>query len=76
MSQTIQAVFEDGVLRPLERLDLEEQTRVQITIEAVTAPSLSSGNEIEDPLAGLRVKTGLPDLAEQFDEYRFGRRTP
>lgn len=27
-----------------------------------------------DPLADLRISTGLSDLAEQFDSYRFGRR--
>ena len=27
-----------------------------------------------DPLAGIRIATGLVDLAEHFDDYRFGRR--
>jgi hypothetical protein len=27
-----------------------------------------------DPLAGIRVSTGAADLAEHFDDYRFGRR--
>ena len=26
-----------------------------------------------DPLAGIRVATGISDLAEKFDDYRFGK---
>ena len=33
MTQQISAVFENGVLRPLEPLELEEQQHVRITIE-------------------------------------------
>ncbi|GBC76302.1 hypothetical protein HRbin07_00501 [bacterium HR07] len=35
MSQTIEAIYEDGVLRPLKPLkNLREHSRVKITIEA------------------------------------------
>ena len=41
---------------------------------------LESGEPIasgsDDPLAGVRVSTGIADLAEKFDDYRFGRRRP
>ena len=33
MSQMIQAVYEDGVLKPLEKLVLGEHQQVQITVE-------------------------------------------
>jgi predicted DNA-binding antitoxin AbrB/MazE fold protein len=33
MTKQIDAVYENGVLRPLEPLELEEQQRVRITIE-------------------------------------------
>ena len=29
-----------------------------------------------DPLDGLRVATGIADLSENFDDYRFRRRRP
>jgi predicted DNA-binding antitoxin AbrB/MazE fold protein len=70
MSQIIRAIYENGVLRPLEELILQEHEQVRVTIESPSASNL------EDPLAGLRVQTGVPDLAEHFDVYRFGRRTP
>jgi len=41
MTRKIDAIYENGVLRPLEPLDLEEQQRVRITIDNV------------DPLADL-----------------------
>ena len=37
MSTQIQAVYENGVLRPLQPLALEEQQRVTITIDNVEA---------------------------------------
>jgi predicted DNA-binding antitoxin AbrB/MazE fold protein len=70
MSQVVLAIFENGVLRPLEHLELQERQQVRVTVDP------ASPEAAEDPLAGLRVSTGIPDLAECFDDYRFGRRTP
>ncbi len=39
MSHVIQAVYEDGVLKPLERLELGEHQQVQIVVES-ESPSL------------------------------------
>ena len=33
MTKTIDAIYENGVLRPLEPVDMEEHTRVRITLE-------------------------------------------
>lgn len=79
MSQTIRAIYENGILRPLEALSLAEREHVRLTVEtdssSAAAPS-SAGNGSADPLAGLRVSTGISDLAENFDDYRFGKRSP
>jgi len=32
MSQILEAIYENGVLRPLEKLDLEEQQRVRVEL--------------------------------------------
>jgi predicted DNA-binding antitoxin AbrB/MazE fold protein len=37
MSQMIQAIYEDGVLKPLEKLTLGEHQQVQITVEPQVA---------------------------------------
>jgi predicted DNA-binding antitoxin AbrB/MazE fold protein len=65
MERQVDAIYENGVLRPLEPLDLEEQQRVRITI---------SNGDHEDPLADLldtafmercaRESSGAPEIEE------------
>jgi predicted DNA-binding antitoxin AbrB/MazE fold protein len=43
MSKQIEAVYENGVLRPDEPLDLEPNTRVRVTIESPSGPHTSRG---------------------------------
>ena len=74
MTYVIQAVYENGVLKPLEKLELGEHQRVQITVEAQAAVGEPRDQAKSDPLEGVHVATGIPDLAEHFDDYRFGRR--
>jgi predicted DNA-binding antitoxin AbrB/MazE fold protein len=38
MEKTVQAVYEDGVLRPLEPIFLEERQEVTVTISDATSP--------------------------------------
>jgi predicted DNA-binding antitoxin AbrB/MazE fold protein len=78
MIQTVQAIFENGVLRPLEKLDLKEHEKVQISIRSAgpTTVDEKRSDSHPDPLEGLRIATGIQDLAENFDDYRFGRRQP
>jgi predicted DNA-binding antitoxin AbrB/MazE fold protein len=78
MSQTIRAIYENGVLRPLDTLSLSEREQVRITVESDSSNATSAPAEVAagDPLAGLRVSTGISDLAENFDDYRFGKRRP
>lgn len=39
LQRTVTAIFDGEVLRPDEPLDLEPNTRVQITIEVIAAPA-------------------------------------
>jgi predicted DNA-binding antitoxin AbrB/MazE fold protein len=56
MQRTAEAIFEDGVLKPLEPLDLAEHQVVQLTIEVA---------EASEPIASLAawraVYEGLDD---------------
>ena len=49
MSQIIEAIYEEGVLKPLEPLNLEEHTKVQIQIaepgSRVIAPEITNPDE-------------------------------
>jgi predicted DNA-binding antitoxin AbrB/MazE fold protein len=70
MIQQIRAVFEKGLLRPLEELRLEENAEVRVTVES--SGENESAPQTEDPFDCIRFD-GPPDLAERFDDYRFGR---
>ena len=78
MTQVIEAIYEGGVLRPLAKLDLTEHQHVQVTVQPFAAAERHAAldGSRQDPLEGLRMATGIPDLAEHFDDYRFGRRNP
>jgi predicted DNA-binding antitoxin AbrB/MazE fold protein len=77
MSQIIQAIYENGILRPLGHLELEERQHVRVTVDLVPQGETESvPGESSDPLEGIRVSTGIADLAEHFDDYRFGLRKP
>jgi predicted DNA-binding antitoxin AbrB/MazE fold protein len=74
MRQTIHAIYEDGVLKPLEKLALYEHQRVWVIIETSAMVGASRGQDADDPLRGIRAATGIPDLAGHFDDYRLDRR--
>ena len=73
MSKTIRAVFENGVLRPLDNIELAEHTEVVLTFESRTEANEKATIGI-DPLLGINFASGLGDLAQNFEDYRFGRK--
>jgi predicted DNA-binding antitoxin AbrB/MazE fold protein len=65
VSITIEAVYENGVLKPREPLPLKEQEIVRITID--------QGESWAERTAGLLKWTGDPGLLEQIaEEDEFG----
>ena len=74
----------DHIVQELENISPQEkQTLRELLNEQLTGGNgaRESGNTrpapaADDPLAGLRASTGITDLAERFDDYRFGRKTP
>jgi predicted DNA-binding antitoxin AbrB/MazE fold protein len=73
MNKTIKAIYEHGVFRPLEDIDLEENAEVIVTVEVMPHATSESKNN-NDPLAGISFASGIGDLAQNFDDYRFGRK--
>ena len=73
MNKTIRAIYKNGALQPLEVVDLEENAEVVLTFEShpITTVEPSNGT---DPLARISFASGLGDLAQNFDDYRFGRK--
>lgn len=63
---TVEAIYENGVFRPVHRVDLKEGERVEIQIMTEVE---------EDPaydLADIAMDTGITDLAENIDHYLYG----
>ena len=71
MTITVEAVYEQGVLKPKQPLPLEEGTCVEITV--------TPNGEIHDPVDGvIGIITEGPDisLADRHDELLYGPRRP
>lgn len=69
MSQTIHAVYENGVFRPTEKVDLPDACEVEVEVHQV--------NEREKPtlddvyaILGRRHSSGEHDLASRHDEHQ------
>ncbi len=62
MVKTIRAVYENGVLRPLEKLDLKESQRLTLTLEVL--PSV-----VEETQALIRAKSEVVKEVAERDEY-------
>ena len=57
MSNSVIAIYENGVLRPLTQLELPEHTQVQIYVEPVVAPA--DGQEHRRQVHAVLVAAGL-----------------
>jgi predicted DNA-binding antitoxin AbrB/MazE fold protein len=68
MSAPIEAIYEKGVFRPLDSVDLPEGKRVSLTV-------ISIGEKCPDPasdLLSIAEDTGVSDLATNIDHYLYG----
>ena len=70
MTLRVEAVYENGTLKPKQPLDLAEGAEVVLTIRPV--------GEDHDPLDAVIgiCETGLPDGAENHDKYIYGKLRP
>jgi predicted DNA-binding antitoxin AbrB/MazE fold protein len=72
MSQTIVAIFDKGVLYPEEQLELEDGTRVKITIETVSPAKINRPQSFLQTARGLQLE-GPSDWSENLDHYLYGK---
>lgn len=66
MMDRIEAIYENGVFRPLTEVGIGEGERVELTVLP---------RKIKDPafdLTEIAVETGLSDLATNIDYYLYG----
>jgi len=70
MTKTIHAVYENGVFRPTEKVDLPDHCEVEVEVRTVsdkpTKPSLDDVYAI----LGRRHSSGEHDLAERHNEHQ------
>lgn len=62
MVKTIHAIYENGVLRPLEKLDLKESQRLKLILEVV--PSV-----VEETQALIRTRAEVVNEVAEGEEY-------
>ena len=63
---TVEAIYEKGVFRPIQKVNFEEGEKVEIIIKIAVE---------KDPAADfsdIAVDTGISDLATNVDHYLYG----
>ena len=70
MSQTLEAIFDGTVLRPIEPLILEPNTRVRITVESEQSPELKKRSFLQT--ARSLNLDGPSDWSERIEDYLYG----
>lgn len=71
----VEAIYKKGVFRPIQKVDLEDGDKVEITIKseaerdsAYEIPYINSAADLSD----IAVDGGIPDLAVNIDHYLYG----
>ncbi len=59
MSEVIECIYEDGVLKPSEKVDLKEKTKVRVTIK----PKVNLGDFVMAKLPEEKIR----ELEERFE---------
>lgn len=70
MNRTIEAVFDGEVLRPVEPIPLEPNTRVRITVELISPEEAQVASFLETARS-LNLQ-GPPDWSTNLDKYLYG----
>jgi predicted DNA-binding antitoxin AbrB/MazE fold protein len=72
---TINAIFENGVFRPIDKVDIPDHCRVQIEVRQVqeepkTQAPMSPGLEKIYEILGRRYNSGHTDTAERHNDHQ------
>jgi predicted DNA-binding antitoxin AbrB/MazE fold protein len=68
--KTIHAVYESGVFRPLETVELPERTEVEFEPRPVTQPHDQNGLDGIYAILNERYESGEHDVAARHDEHQ------
>jgi predicted DNA-binding antitoxin AbrB/MazE fold protein len=73
MTKTIHAIYENGVFRPTEPVDLPERTTVEIELRVENEPGkavMDEGLATVYAILGRRHSSGEHDVAARHDEHQ------
>lgn len=73
MTKTLEATYDGEVLRPDEPLELEPNTRVQITVE-MPEDRAGNGKSFLETARSLNLD-GPADWSERFEDYLYGTKS-
>lgn len=68
---TIEAIYEKGVFRPTEKVEVEEGQKVKITLEIMEVKKVLREKDSADDFSDIAIETGIPDLATNIDYYLY-----
>jgi predicted DNA-binding antitoxin AbrB/MazE fold protein len=73
MTTAVKAIYQDGVFKPLEPLQLDELTQVEVMIPCPATPveEHPGGGSAMDDLIGF-IRNAPSDMAEHHDRYLNG----
>lgn len=74
MNKTIEAIYTDGVIKPLEKVALKDKEKVRITIVRTDAPARKKRklDPHNDPLLNLIGDVSIGSLAQNIDRDLYG----
>ena len=72
MQTSIEAVYEQGIFRPLHEVALAEGQHVELAIRPVTEHHGKVASDAAFNLAEMAEDLGIPDLATNIDHYLYG----
>ncbi len=71
MPKTIEAIYEDGVFKPIKKVRLREHEKVELTIS--TKGEMNDATRRALSIIGIG-KSSFKDTAQMHDEYLYGKR--
>lgn len=69
MAKVIDAIFENGVIKPLEKLHIKEHEKLAITI--IKMPPRARPKKQAVALVGI-FNSGIKNLSQEHDKYLYG----
>jgi predicted DNA-binding antitoxin AbrB/MazE fold protein len=65
---TVKAIYEDGVFKPKEKVDLKDKTEVEIDFR----PHVPEDDDVDDPRSFIGLVQNVPNgvpIAQEHDKY-------